>query len=513
MISIKIKIKIIKKRICEARTWLVLFIGFAFVTLQCSCRKFIEVPPPAGTITTNTVYTSDATAISVLTALYGSMNNSPIQGSGSISMYAGLSADEYTLNGGITSISFLGYYRNALSQLDQTNLSGGEHWDPIYKYIFKCNAAIEGLNGSSGLTLIVKQQLLGEAMFMRAFFYFYLVNEFGEVPLALTTDPEINTHLARTPKIDVYSRILTDLQDAISLLSDKYLDVTLLNSTIERTRPTKWAASALLSRVYLYLGEYAKAEQLASSVIDNTMLYECLSNIKDVFLKNSREAIWQLQPTEINFNTIEAQALIIPQAGPSIGASVANPVYLSKQLLRSFETNDKRAICGNWIDTTIYKLNSTKNDTVSYPNKYKFYANDPTITTATGTKNMKEYFMVLRLGEQYLIRAEARAQLGNIGGAQSDLNTLRVRAGLDLTTAGDKNSLMDAILHERQVELFSEWGHRWFDLKRTNKLNQIMDVVTPLKAAGATWQYYQQWYPIPLKELLSAPNIWQNEGY
>jgi hypothetical protein len=505
---------IIKRRVnrVEVRNWILVVMLFLLAS-QSSCKKFIQVPPPAGTITENSVYTSDATAISVLTALYGTMNSSPIQGAGSISMFAALSADEYTLNGGITSTSYLAYYRNELSQINPTDAAGGEHWPVLYNFIFRCNAAIEGLNNSSNLTPIIKQQLLGEAKFLRAFFYFYLVNEFGDVALALTTDPQINTVMPRSPQSDVYDQIISDLQDAENLLTDSYLDATLLNTTTERTRPTRWAAAALLARVYLYTRNYIKAEEHASVIINNTTLFGPLPTLNNAFLKNSQEAIWQLQPTAINFNTVEAQTLIIPQTGPSTGAAAVNPVYLSKQLLLSFEVNDKRAVYGNWIDTTIYKLSLTKNDTVAYPNKYKLNTNDPTISVTTGTKNMKEYFMVLRLGEQYLIRAEARAQLGNVSGAQDDLNTIRIRAGLPLTTAGDKNSLLVAIMNERQVELFSEWGHRWFDLKRTGKVDEVMKVVTPLKASGFSWQSYQKLYPIPLSELQTAPNILQNDGY
>jgi starch-binding outer membrane protein, SusD/RagB family len=74
--------------------------------------------------------------------------------------------------------------------------------------------------------------------------------------------------------------------------------------------------------------------------------------------------------------------------------------------------------------------------------------------------------------------------------------------------------LLTAILHERQVELFLELGHRWFDLKRTGKINDIMNGIKPLKANGAIWESYQQWYPLPLKsDLLRDANLSQNEGY
>lgn len=487
----------------------------SLIVLHASCKKFVEVPPPSQTITENAVYSSEAPAISVLTSLYNAMNSGPFQGgetSGNISLFTGLSADEYTLSGSITHNTYLSYYRNNLSQADLL-VSGSEFWVPIYNFIFRCNAAIEGVTASNTLNSVVKEQLLGEAKFMRAFFYFYLINLFGDVPLVLTTDPEVNTLLTRSGTEVVYEQIIIDLRDAVSLMNDNYLDATLLNITTERTRPNKWVAMALLARAYLYMGDYINAEEQSTAVINNSVLFGLLPLLNNVFLKNSREAIWQIQPTALNFNTPEARILVIPPTGPSTGNSVNNPVYLSRHLLNSFEKNDKRVVYGNWVDTTIYKISASKNDTVAYSNKYKLNNIDPAINATTGTTNMKEYFMVLRLGEQYLIRAEARAQLGNITGAQNDLNIIRERAGLNQILPGDKEALLSALLHERQVELFSEWGHRWFDIKRLKKADEVMSKVTPLKANGAPWRTYQQLYPLPMTELQTAPNLQQNPNY
>jgi hypothetical protein len=373
--------------------------------------------------------------------------------------------------------------------------------------VYKCNAAIDGLQKSTKLTPAVHQQLLGEAKFMRAFFYFYLVNLFGDVPLALSTDAEANTLLARSPKADVYSQIIADLKEAKDLMNSNYPDATLLGTTIERVRPTKWAAEALLARVYLFTSDYANAETEASGVINNTALYGPLPAFNSVFLKNSKESIWQLQPTANNLNTIEGRMFVIPPTGPN---SSFNPVRLSTFLLNSFEPNDQRITIGNWISRTIYNTSSTTKDTVYFPFKYKIYSS-PGVTSAGA---MSEYFMVLRLGEQYLIRAEARAKQNKISEAQGDLNAIRTRAGLANTTATDQPSLLTAILDERRHELFCEWGHRWLDLKRTGKVDAVMTVITPLKSNGTIqWRSYQQLYPISQGELDKAPNLTQTQGY
>jgi hypothetical protein len=122
-----------------------------------------------------------------------------------------------------------------------------------------------------------------------------------------------------------------------------------------------------------------------------------------------------------------------------------------------------------------------------------------------------EYTVVLRLAEQYLIRAEARAQQGNLLDAQADLNIIRSRAGLSDRSINNVDLLLTAIMHERQVELFSEWGHRWLDLKRTNTVNAVMSVITPQK--GGTWSSNWAWFPIPQSEIRTNVKLKQNLGY
>lgn len=480
-----------------------------------SCNKLVETEPPSDSVSGANAYASDATAIAVLNGIYISMNQTGIgqfvQGNNSLAVLTGLSGDELTLYNGVSDITYLSFYQNTLRQTLGAPTAGSEYWAPLYNYVFKCNAAIEGLKGAMGLSPGVKKQLLGEAMFLRAFFYFYLVNLFGDLPLVLETDPEVNTLLPRTSKAEVYTQIISDLKDAEEKLSAEYLNGALIGITSERVRPTKWAAMALLARVYLYINDNINAEVKATNVISQTTLFGPLPELNNVFLKNSQEAIWQLQPTEIEFNTTEARTLIIPQQGPNISN---NPVFLSDTLVNSFEKDDLRAVFGNWIDTTIYSLSSSLLDTVVFPNKYKLNMSDANINSNTGTDNMNEYFMVLRLAEQYLIRAEARAQQGKINEAKSDLNVIRTRAGLNPITVSNKSDLLKAILKERQVELFTEWGHRWLDLKRMQMVDDVMKGITPLKANGSPWVSYQQLYPLPLvSDLQKAPSLIQNEGY
>lgn len=124
---------------------------------------------------------------------------------------------------------------------------------------------------------------------------------------------------------------------------------------------------------------------------------------------------------------------------------------------------------------------------------------------------MTQYLVVLRLTEQYLVRAEARAQLGKQEEAMTDLNLVRSRAGLEPINTNSRPKLVTAIFKERQTEFFAEWGHRWLDLKRSKNVNAVMATAGPQK--GGVWKAYKQWYPLLASDLVLNPNLKQNEGY
>lgn len=455
-----------------------------------SCNKLVEVMPPTTSINSGNVYGNDATAIAAITDVYAKISSGSLSGGSilSLNLLPGLSSDELTIYSGSTNNGIHNYYRNSLTS---ANLSSPDFWFVFYQTIYVTNAAIEELSKSSELTSSIKTQLIGEAKFIRAFCFFYLLNLYGDIPLILSTDYVINSKVKRVAKVEVYNQVISDLKDAKDLLSEQYMNATLLSTTSDRVRPTKWAAMALLARVYLYAGYFAEAESESSTIINNTATFS-LTQLKNTFLKSSNEAIWQLQPVNAGWNTEDAKAFILPPSGPD---SYIYSVYLSSQLINSIEAGDQRAI--EWI-----RKIAIGGITYFYAYKYK---------SATYNNPLSEFEMVLRLGEQYLIRAEARVQQNKLNDAKDDLNKIRNRAGLDNTSVNDKTSILSEILRERRIELFTEWGHRWFDLKRTGLINQIMTVVTPVK--GGQWDSNWQWYPISREELLNNPNLTQNSGY
>lgn len=465
------------------------------------CKKLVAVPPPTTELTSDNVYSTDATATSVLTGLYTEIAaNNPLSAEtiDAISLVCGLSADELSLYGrnANPNTALVQFYENDLNS-GLSSTSPTTIWSDFYSDIYITNIALERLQASTSLTPAVQQQLMGEAKFMRAFFYFYLVNLYGNVPLITSSDYTTNANFSRTLATQVYRQIIADLEDAENLLVDGYVAADALTATTERVRPNKWAATALLSRAFLYNQQWDSAQAAATQVINHSALY-ALDSLNGAFLKNNSEAIWQLQPVTTGWNTEDAQVFILPASGPTDNSTVGYPVYLSPQLLASFEPGDQRRV--DWVDSVIV-------NGVSYyfPYKYK---------NATLNAPVTEYTTVLRLGEQYLIRAEAQANAG--GGsalpAAADLNVIRQRAGLhNYSGSLEQTSLLAAILHERQVELFTEWGHRWLDLKRTANVNAVMMQVAPEK--GTIWNPDWQLYPLPLYDITQDANLAQNSGY
>jgi len=466
-------------------------IGYAMMVIasQTGCNKMVEIPAPYNTITTTEVFNDSADANSAVNAIYSNMINTGgvMFGSGALTIYCGASADELLpFQAGNADYQF------SSNTLESTNpYISAYFWNQPYQFIYQINAIIDGINSSSGLSQANKRQFIAEAKFFRAFLNFYLTNMFGDVPLVTSIDFKSNALLSRKSANVVYDSIISDLKVAESDLSGDYS-----LGKGERVRVNKYAATAMLARVYLYTGQWSNAESEASKVIGNTSMYSLAPDPNNVFLKGSSEAIFQLQiDPSLNtgiYNATPEGFALVPYS------SDYNPYYyVTPQLLSAFEPGDQRM--AKWLDSTNFF-----GTVYYYPYKYKIGP----AQMGPGT-DATEYYMVLRLAEQFLIRAEAKAEQNtDLPGAIADLNVIRERAGLtDLPTNLDQTAILAAVQQERRIELFAEWGNRWFDLKRTAKANVV------LGAIKSKWESYQQLYPIPQAERQVDPNLTQNTGY
>jgi starch-binding outer membrane protein, SusD/RagB family len=461
------------------------FIAYIFLLIVftglSSCKKFVQINPAPNLITTNALFQSEGTALAAVSGVYAQLRtNLIVFTNGSLSIYSGLASDE--LYATTPNSNADPYFQNQL--IPANTILYSQFYAHAYRTIYQTNAVIEGVMKSASLSQESKRTYTGEMKVIRSMMYFYLVNLFGDVPLVSTTDYSENSSLPRSEVNLIYDQIISDLNDARNLLSASY-------PSAGKVRVNKYAASALLARVYLFRKNWSKAEEMASEVI-NSGMYSLVasSSIENVFLKNSSETLWEVASPNEGSAVGEASAFI-----PS--STNVRPTYaLTTELLGSFEAGDKRNQATTWVGK-----NMVNGLSYFYPSKYK----QRSVTTGSAPK---EYQVVLRLAEQYLIRSEARAEQDKLTSALEDLNLIRNRASLPDVIASTTSSVLTAIEKENQIEFFAEWGHRWLDLKRLGKADAVLG---PIK--GANWQTTDILWPIPATEINSNPFLTQNPGY
>lgn len=437
--------------------------------LACSCKKLLQVDPPIDKISKENLFTDSTSISAALVGIYSVMNATNGTPENQITRFCATQADELVCSETDEAFEF---YSNSVTPVNSAiNLV----WINFYNYIYQANLLIENMEKATTVSTTAKNQFLGEALFIRSFSYFYLVNLFGEVPLVLTTDYRKNSTLARTSEGTIYDQVETDLLSAIELLKPEYI-------TERKVRPNKWTAMALLARVYLYRNKYNDAEAAATEVI-NSGLYDSGEDVLNAFKYISRETIWQLYPVDPNYNTFDGN-YFVPETNDIVPAYI-----LPTPFITGFENNDMRT--GAWI-----REQQLADTSYNYPFKYKE-------RTGSSLDNATEYTIVFRLMEQYLIRAEARARQNTLPDAVDDLNVVRSRAGLpDVEHSLTQPEIIAAVEKERRYELFAEWGHRWFDLKRTGRATAVLG---PVKTH---WDEQNDlFWPLPQPQSLANPNL------
>jgi hypothetical protein len=445
-------------------------------TASLSCKKLVQIPVnPTNEIPSTRVFSDSADLISAVLGIYanfkedhGTVSN---MANGEVTINAGLSADEI-----ITTNPSIQFGTNSVTS---TNATVETMWSTTYANIYQINACLAGLASTNVISKALNQELQAEIKVVRAFYCFYMVNFFGGVPVVTATSYQVNMSLPRAPVDSVYSLVISDLSAARQVLTAAY-------PSTGRARPNLYTADALLAKAYLYRQQWQNADVMASQVI-NSGVYSLLPDPDSVFLLNSNEAIWQV-PAVSQYSTAQTPegAAFIPYF-----TSIIPNYQVNAYQLAAFEPGDKRKT--DWIATSVVSGTS-----YYYPFKYK--------ETSAASKPVEAY-MFFRLAEQYLIRAEALAQQNKLDSALGDLNIIRARAGLPNSTAVSQTDILNAIMHERQTELFCEWGQRWFDLRRTGAIDNV------LGQEKTGWQPNDSLYPIPLSEIQSNPFLTQNAGY
>jgi hypothetical protein len=449
-------------------------ITFLAVLILASCSDFLEVDTPKNMVISETVFKDASTIESALANIYYQMREQGLV-SGNLGMTTalGIYSDELDYYG-FDAHQIQLFYHNVTTANQQI----GTWWSQAYYLIYCANDILTGVEGSESLSLEEKNRFKSQALFIRAFIHSLLTDLFGDIPYLTTTDYLLNNTAIRIPSATIQEMIVNDLTTSIELVDGLEID------SGQRVLPDQNAAKALLARRYLYTEQWDLAETTATDLIDTFGLEPDLAN---VFLKGSSETIWQFKSGVSPRNTQEANQLII-QIIP--GQKYA----LTESLVAAFEVGDLRFT--HWTGSISDSDNMV---TLFFSHKYK--------ALLTEMQSL-EYSIVFRCAEQYLIRAEARARIGDLQGAKEDIDRIRNRAGLANTTANTLTEVLQAVLHERRVELFAEHGQRWFDIKRTESVDKVLGSIKP------NWRPTDILFPIPETELELNPNLLpQNNGY
>jgi len=439
-----------------------------------SCEKYLDVQPRASISDQQTIF-DNASSLTALSGAYAALASGGYYGT-TFQSIGYLNGDNVQWTGSQSQVQeFINHNVSA----DNSTISGA--WSAIYVAINRANHVIlkVPLVTDPLLTQAAKDQIVGQAYFIRALAYFDLARTWGSVPLILkpTESAADNSGIARSSQTEVYAQALSDLDKAEPLLTE----------TTDRFKATKKTVWALKSRYYLYRGDWANAELYATKLISDNTNYKLLKPFGTFFQNDARgtqESVFEIFYSAAETNGHRGQWQ--PQTNGGTRQWAPNDALVD--LLNN-------PLVGGTRSTLIAKDNQNR----WYGNLYyRSPATDPSY--------------VIRIAELYLIRAEARANQAPDGAtltndkltsAVADLNAVRDRAGLTGTAAATKADVLLAIENERRLEFALE-PHRWFDLVRTVRAAAVLNI-------SDTRKYLM---PIPNDQLLIDPALRPNNpGY
>ena len=450
-------------------------------------------------------------------------------------------------------------------------------WDETYKGINVCNAVIERSSAVTGIADAVKKQRVGEMQYLRAHYYFILVQQFGPLDLRLKETLGPTKTATRTPEADVYKQIVSDLLAAIPVLENKA-------AASDYGRATKAAAENLLAKVYLTrasskfaeASDYANAATLCSNVINNYG-FKLLPDFASVFLQGSgeknSEVIFSVQytsdPLTNGVSADQGNKLHLyfgmqydVQAGMVRDIFYGRPFkrlkptpYLLEKVFadRVNDSRYKKTFRDTWLsnspgtysnlfdgskksltfkanDTTIYipgyemplaerakkpyqVLTPSMYNYALFPTLQKFF--DPLRPDRTYENGSRDY-IVHRLADTYLMLAEANLKLGKLAEATNAINMVRVRAawpGKESAMTVAQDQVNMDLIMEERARELAGEQTRWMDLKRWNNLVARVKQYNSDAANGVADRHLVR--PIPQKQVDLSENggFPQNPGY
>lgn len=452
----------------KKRMIIILLAGIAL----SSCHKFLEVVPETS-LSSATFFKTESDFEQAVNGAYAPLRS--IANDHAWALEELHSDNSYyarnILFGAVDNTENLADFAVPTSKGVTTNTHVRDQYRLEYQIIARTNQILATIDGVD-FDADSKNNLKGQALFLRAYAYFDLVRLFGKVPLHLTpVTTRQEAALPLSPVDSIYDQIIKDASEAGSLLPPK--------SKQEPGRATSGAAKTLLANVYIVLKKWADAEKQLEDVV-NSHEYDLMDDYNDAFStstgnKNNQESVFEIQFMEgsegYNGNFLYS-FLPRPMTADEVESitGTSNPQPLSEEgnniptpdIIAAYEPGDKRK------DASIayITLSTSLRDNKVYP-YIKKYAKKHALQGNTGTN-----WPVYRYSEVLLFLAEALNEQSKPG-ADTYLNEVRKRAGLKGTTAAGISAMREAIYHERRVELAFE-NKRWFDLVRTGRVEEVI---------------------------------------
>jgi hypothetical protein len=444
-----------------------------------SCSEILE-PEPIDLLTDDIVLNEASDVPNVEIGLYAAFR--PIIPSMVIA--GDLTADMLVHNGTFTNFRELG-----TKQISSANASVAALWGSIYNTVYLANFIIERLPTVTGVRSSDRDRVLATAHFLRGYAYFAAVYSFGGVPMVTTTNIETNRNIPRASQEDLLNLILDDYSEALGILPE---------TPANPGYASEFAVHAALAKFYLFTGSWSNAETYATNVINSGQFSLDSAYVNVVKKDFPNESIFEVGYT-INDD---------PGTNGTIGLYylLANrrEIIPSNQVILKLASNES----GERFSSIKFDINDLKG------------ADNGWAVDKYGTQDEdNNNVVVFRLGEMYLIRAEARARQNKVTSAIADVNILRTRADYKSSVTNQvvktprvgavtQSQIIQLIEEERVYELAFE-GHRWYDLVRTDRATTVM---SPF---NANWKDTYRLWPIPQREIQNNPALQgqQNPGY
>lgn len=546
------------------------YIPYHFIFLLCGsllfpgCKNYLDVPP-AGALSTGSFYNTPDQAEQGVLGIYACLRR---MSSDEFLFLSECRSDNVWVNptpNGLREYSEIGTFRagSDISTFDAV-------WAAWYKLIYNANTAIAKVPAINfGTKTWLKDQLMGEAYFLRGWAYFELARLFGNVPVIdKVMSPAEILEVPQSGMKEVYDKmVLPDLKQAITLLPELSKMKNASGGSITASgRADLVAAHAMLGRVYMTMSGYPLNDAAAKNTAEQELLFVINYSKQNgnkywapditewqkqwISEYNNKYSIFAIQyrsggtgnPSIYNFTER------LPLSYTTISLFV-NQIYVEKSLMYEFDKiqqstgkKDGRGINNTILTGYEAEVNfpaysnptdtlKTKDGVVNVQTKtmiYKYLNSKRkravlgfTADIEAGMKNAEDWpvnYPVIRLEDVQLMYAELQAGKGNVNDAITIVNDIRKRAGCDELSVTSQNEVLAAVKNERRIELAGE-GVRWFDIVRWGEWkNRTVDKFNrynnPEGTSPSNINDGRYLYPIPMNQLNVKPGVYkQNQGY